>query len=195
MYESSYISMLKFENKYLKPINKKLDILDIGSQDINGSYKPIFKNKNYNYFGADQSEGKNVDIILDNPYDWKKLKSNSFDVVISGQAFEHIEYFWITMSEVIRVLKNGGICCIIAPSSGFEHKFPLDCWRIFPDGFKAIARMNRLTIMDCYMFDDFESISDTSETWKDSVLIAKKNLSFKSIIRNYFINKLLKKTI
>lgn len=34
--------------------------------------------------------------MLKNPYDWQEIETDSFDLVISGQAFEHIEFFWIT---------------------------------------------------------------------------------------------------
>ena len=75
----------------------------------------------------DMTPGKNVDIVLPSPYRWRGIESNSVDVLISGQAFEHIEFFWITMLEIARVLKPGGLCCIIAPSGGAEHKYPVDC--------------------------------------------------------------------
>ena len=107
--------MEKFKENYLDP-NKKLKILDIGSNDVNGSYQSIFSEPNWNYEGADIESGKNVDILLPNPYDWKAIKSNCYDVVISGQAFEHIEYFWITILQINRILKLGGIACIIAHS-------------------------------------------------------------------------------
>ena len=71
--------------------------------------------------------GDNVDIVLNDPYHWKEFKSNSIDVLISGQAFEHIQYIWISILEVVRVLKPGGLGCIIVPSSGVENRYPFDC--------------------------------------------------------------------
>ena len=88
----------------------------------------------------DLSEGENVDLVLSDPYSWSEIRSSSVDVFVSGQAFEHIEFFWQTMLEIARALKPGGLCCIIAPSGGPEHKYPLDCWRFYPDGFRALAR-------------------------------------------------------
>lgn len=182
MHNSSYDKMKVFVDNQLNE-SEEYRIIDIGSQDVNGSYKPLFQKENWTYVGCDMIEGNNVDIILKDIYNWKEMKSNSYDIVISGQAFEHIEYFWITMFEVSRILKPGGMCCIIAPSRGFEHKYPLDCWRFYPDGFKSLARYAYLDLIDAYTQWDMGSYSDGSDTWGDSVLIAQKpHLSIKEKI-------------
>ncbi len=106
--------MKKFKEKYLKE-NKELKILELGSQDVNGTYKRIFKNPNWDYIGLDIEKGKNVDIVLKNPYTWKEIKNNSIDIIISGQVLEHTEYFWLIMLEISKKLKSQGIACIIVP--------------------------------------------------------------------------------
>lgn len=161
-----------FAEKYLTKFrNNKISILDVGSQDVGGegggSYKNIFGNKNWKYVGADMKKGNNVDIVIKDVYRWKEIDSNSFDVVVSGQAFEHVEYFWLTMKEVKRVLKKDGLCCIIAPSSGPEHKYPLDCWRFYPDGFKALAKYAEMETLESYL-------DDSNSVWRDCVLICRK---------------------
>jgi SAM-dependent methyltransferase len=118
--------------------------------------------------------GANVDLVLTNPYQWKELGSNSFDVVVSGQALEHIEYFWLAMLEINRVLKPGGLCCIIAPSGGPEHRYPVDCWRFYPDGFRAMARYARLEELEVYAQWDSELYPNRDPRWADCVLIARK---------------------
>ena len=82
--------------------------------------------------------------------DWPELKSRSVDVLVSGQTFEHTEFFWETIMEIYPVLKPGGLCCIIAPATGNEHRFPLDCWRIFADGFRALARYAGLEVLHAH---------------------------------------------
>jgi SAM-dependent methyltransferase len=95
-------------------------------------------------------------------------------VLISGQAFEHIEFFWLTMLEIARVLKPGGICCLIAPSGGFEHKYPVDCWRFYPDGFLALSRFAGFTTLECFYRTESSDYSDDSNLWQDTVLVAQK---------------------
>ena len=97
--------------------------------------------------GLDMTDGKNVDVVAKDPYKFP-LESNSFDLVISGQAFEHIEFPWLTIREIERVLKPGGFAIIIAPSSGAEHRYPNDCWRFYPDGMRALGKWAKLDCME-----------------------------------------------
>ena len=94
---------------------------------------------------------------------------------LPGQTFEHIEYFWITILEIWRVLKPGGIVCIIAPSAGNQHRFPVDCWRFYPDGFTALCKYVGLQPRQIYtQWQPKGTYPDSSDSWKDSVLIAEK---------------------
>ncbi|MBD2206522.1 methyltransferase domain-containing protein [Calothrix sp. FACHB-1219] len=197
MHQSSLDKMLNFKNKYLNNReSENLKILDIGSQDINGSYKPIFNVPQWQYYGADMQGGNNVDIVLKNPYQWQEIKSNSIDVLISGQAFEHIEFFWITALEIARVLKADGLCCIIAPAGGYEHRYPVDCWRFYPDGFSALARFAQLEVLDVSTQWESLNYADGSDRWQDSVLVAKKpKLSPKNLLKNQIKHWLLYKLV
>jgi len=167
--------MIKFRDQHLSPKKKQpLRILDLGSQDVNGSYRPLFSKHPWEYIGLDMQGGDNVDIILQTPYVWNEVASGSADVLISGQAFEHIEYFWVTMLEVARVLKPNGICCILAPSSGPEHRYPLDCWRFYPDGMVSLARFAQMEVIDATTQWQDMGYTDGSDTWHDSMLICRK---------------------
>lgn len=177
MHVSSFLRMKWFKNDFLNSFqSEKLKILDIGSCDVNGSYKPLFQEENWEYFGLDIQKGSNVDIIVKDIYNWIEISSEDFDVIISGQAFEHIDFFWLTMSEIQRVLKVGGLCCIIAPSSGSEHKYPVDCYRFYEDGMKALANYVGFEILHVSSAKEKDNLSfeDNECEWKDSILVAKK---------------------
>jgi len=174
VHQSSYIKMETFRQKYLNGREKDpLRIYDLGSQDVNGNYRPIFAEPAWTYVGIDMTPGKNVDVALGTPYVWRELTSKSADVLISGQAFEHIRYFWITMFEIERVLKPGGICCILAPSSGPEHRYPVDCWRFYPDGMSSLASFVEFEVLE--ISTDWEgSTYPDSVGWHDSMLVCRK---------------------
>lgn len=169
MHKSSYKKMSWFKNNYLNT-NEKLKILDIGSLDSsNGfNYKAIFNNANWKYDGLDIKKGLNVDILVSNIYNWDIIKDSSYDVIISGQFFEHLNYFWIIMEEINRVLKPGGYCCIIAPSSGPQHGKLNDCYRFNEAGMKSLA--------EYVNFEVIHTSTNTSDEnpWHDSCLVAKK---------------------
>jgi len=175
LHKSSFEKMKRFRDQYLLPWKQEnLTIYDLGSMDVNGSYRPLFDNPSWHYTGLDMAPGDNVDVVLDNPYKWREIGTHRADVLISGQAFEHIEFFWITMLEVARVLKPGGLCCIIAPSGGPEHRYPVDCWRFYRDGFAAMARFARIKVMEIVVHEGSETYADLSHQWGDVMLIGQK---------------------
>lgn len=177
MHTSSILRMKWFEENYVSKINKdKIKVLDVGSYDVNGSYKSIFVDKKYEYIGLDMEEGPNVDIVLKNPYDWSEIETDTFDVILSGQTFEHIEFFWITIAEMARVLKKDGLLCIIAPNGFGEHRYPVDCYRFFSDGMIALARYVSLEPLHTHTncAPDSDHTDWYSKIDADSVLIAKK---------------------
>jgi SAM-dependent methyltransferase len=175
VHQSSLDKMRAFRARYLSEREKQqLLILDLGSQDINGTYRPLFENPRWTYIGVDLTAGRNVDVVLSDPYDWSEIPTAHADLVISGQAFEHIEWFWLTMLQIGRVLKPGGLCCLICPAAGPEHRYPVDCWRFYPDGLAALARFAGLNVISVSTQWQAEGYSDGSDDWKDSMLVCEK---------------------
>ena len=176
MHQSSYDKMAGFCRDYLGARKSvPLTIVDLGSCDYNGSYRALFDLPPWRYLGVDLQPGPNVDLVLRDPYSWRELKSGSVDVLVSGQTFEHTEFFWETILEIARVLKPGGLCCLIAPASGPEHRYPLDCWRIFADGFRALARHARLNVLYARtQWEELPQYDSESNKWHESILIAQK---------------------
>lgn len=179
MHTSSYISMENFYKKYMTG-RGKCTVLDVGSQMIDGqqkvgSYKNIFAEEpDIKYVGCDMVDGLNVDIVLADPYKWDNIPEDSFDYVITGQMFEHVEYPWHTMMEIARVLKPGGMCCVIAPSAGPMHNYPLDCYRYYPDGLAALAKYAGLEVVEAYAQWEPDKYPYLNKMWHDAVLIARK---------------------
>ena len=135
MHKESYDIMERFVDKYLDK-NECLEILDVGSYDVNGTYKPLFQCPKWNYYGLDMVNGPNVDYVSKSDYDFGVDKQ--FDVIVSGNCLEHVEAPWKWTKEVEKVTKKGGIICIITPFSIGEHRHPVDCWRILPDAYRYL---------------------------------------------------------
>lgn len=149
MHPSSIALMSLFIDKYLKN-EPSFTVLDVGSMSVSGgAYNELFKNPNWIYKGLDVEAGPNVDIIAPNPYNWPVV-NDSYDVVISGQCMEHVEAIWLWVKEIERVCKPNGLVCIIAPWKWGIHRYPVDCWRILPDGLVYIMTKHcKFKMLDC----------------------------------------------
>ena len=139
MHTSAMLRMSWFVDNYVKG-KGKVRVLDVGSYNVNGCMRPLFDGTEAEYFGLDIEAGPNVDIVMNEPYNWDNIPDESFDFVISANAFEHIEYPWLTIKLIYSKLKHGGIACIHAPLAIGEHRYPTDCYRYYSDGFRALAK-------------------------------------------------------
>ena len=123
----------------------------------------------------DIQSGNNVDIVVTDIYNWLEVEDNLYDVVISGQFFEHLEFFWLTMSQIERVLKPGGYVCIIVPSNGPKHGGDMpNCYRFYEDGLNAMAKYVDLEVLHASV-DNREQ----ANPWNDACLVAHKPGSLK----------------
>ncbi len=163
--------MQSFVDGYLGDFrNTPLRVLDVGCQIVmegHRTYRTLFDSPHWEFVGLDVEAGLNVDVAVAEPYDWAEIDADSFDVVISGQALEHVPKFWLTACEVTRALKPGGITMLMAPSGGFEHRYPVDCWRFYADGMTAIADHAGCEIVEC-------GTDWASRPWADSYLVMRK---------------------
>ena len=92
-------------------------VLDIGSLDINGNTRYLFTGGTYT--GIDIGPGANVDVVCRG----HEYRSESpFDVVISGECFEHDEMYIQTLKNATRLLRSGGLFIFTCASTGrAEH--------------------------------------------------------------------------
>jgi SAM-dependent methyltransferase len=134
-------------------------VLDVGGADFNGTYRPLFADCKFTSL-----DFANADVVVTG-YDWP-LADASFDAVISGQTFEHDPRFWLTMKNIARVLRPGGHVILIVPSRGPVHKYPIDCYRFYPDSMKALADWAGLTLI--------KTVWNHDSAWHDLGAVFKK---------------------
>lgn len=160
MHELSKASMQRCVEKHAPTPGDgaRLRVLDVGSMDVNGSYRALFDPQTSDYTGVDLEDGNGVDLVLESPYTLP-FDDGAFDLIVSGQMLEHNEFFWLTFKEMMRVLRPDGLCYLIAPSRGEIHRYPADCYRFYPDGYRALAKYTRTQIIDCWV--------DTENPWGD----------------------------
>lgn len=173
MHESAFRKAQLFRKVMLAPFESAaLDVLDVGSAVVAGGHasnREAFANPHWRYVGLDIEAGPNVDLIVAEPYDWREVADASFDIVTCSQVFEHTEFFWITILEIGRVLKPGGLAFIVAPGSGPLYRYPVDCWRFYDDGMPALAKWADLDVLDAQV--QWRPVYGKGDMWRDAAIV------------------------
>lgn len=113
---------------------KNVNVIDVGSKDINGNNRRLFSRSHY--IGIDLSEGKNVDVVgrahLVIPGLQRVLSPNAvwspdtprieyedkFDTIISTECLEHDKFINQTLLAMYSKLKKGGLLVITCAGDG-----------------------------------------------------------------------------
>ena len=175
MHKTAMENAGRFFSTYLE--GRTVTIADIGAQDVNGSLRDVAP-REATYIGVDFIDGKGVDVVLDDPYTLP-FDDNSLDAVISSSCFEHSEFFWLLFLEIMRVLRPDGLLYLNVPSNGVFHRYPVDCWRFYPDSGVALRNWARRNGIDAELLESYTSGQDGGG-WNDLVCVFLKEKSFAS---------------
>jgi len=166
-------------------------VLDFGSGTSRAqtlTHRSLLQAYDCDYTGVDIRAGDNIDVVMPKPYRIP-LKSRSFDVVLSGQVFEHVPFYWASLLEIARVMKPRAYFFMTVPSRGHEHS-TYDCWRFYPDGLRAMAAWSRLSLREAFTDfpptvggrkHDFKAIDDVNYYWGDTVGVFQKPARYPSL--------------
>lgn len=183
----------RFFEVYCNSWSKSKLIVDIGAQDVNGSLRSVSPTA-ARYVGVDFVEGKGVDVILDDPYRLP-FETDSVDAIVCSSCFEHSQFFWLVFLEILRVLKPSGLLYLNAPSNGFVHKYPVDCWRFYPDAGHAMVEWGRRNGYKPALLESFvggRSQGKVSEggMWNDFVAVFVKDEDCKTLYAERVVHSL-----
>ena len=160
-----------------------VSVVDIGAQDVNGSLRQVCP-QSFKYIGVDFQKAKGVDIVLQDPYKLP-FDDESIDIVVTSSCFEHSEMFWLSYLEILRVLKPTGILYLNAPSDGAVHKYPVDCWRFYPDSGRALVSWSRRNGFDSILLECYTQIGGG---WQDYVAIFLKDGKYRNKYTDHILN-------
>ena len=146
-----------FFDTYVKKLGE-VTVVDIGAQDVNGSLRQVCPS-NAKYIGVDFAKARGVDVVLDDPYKLP-FEDNSIDVIVSSSCFEHSEMFWLLFLEIVRILKPEGLFYLNAPSFCGFHRYPVDCYRFFPDSGNALAKWGSRNGFNTIVLEHYTMVSD-----------------------------------
>jgi SAM-dependent methyltransferase len=127
------------------------DVLDVGSLDVNGSVRPLVEARDpASYVGVDVVSGPGVDKVVDANDLVDTFGVDSFDVVISTECLEHVQDWQRAISQMVAVLRPGGVLVWTTRSPGFLFHHPPDRWRYTPAGMvEILARLGLQALLVC----------------------------------------------
>lgn len=126
-----------------------LSVLEIGSLDVNGNLRDVFSKQSYT--GLDMQSGPNVDVVADAHHLMRRFARGAFDVVVYSDTIEHDDAFWLTLDQIHKAVKHGGLFFVSLPTIEFQvfHQHPDDYWRFTPSAFdKIILNPKRYTVLE-----------------------------------------------
>lgn len=90
-------------------------VLEIGSYDVNGSIRKVFSAAT-DYVGVDLVSGPGVDLVI---YGHQVDHANgTYDLVVSGECFEHDPHWQDTFANMVRMTRPGGLVAFTCASHG-----------------------------------------------------------------------------
>jgi SAM-dependent methyltransferase len=149
-------------------------VIELGSQDVNGSLRACCPSR-FRYCGVDFVAGNGVDVLLTDPYKLP-FDDGSVDIVITSSCFEHSEMFWVLFLEVMRILKPRGLLYLNVPSNGAFHRWPVDCWRFYPDSGHALVAWAQHNGMQPAVLESYIGEQGV-DIWNDFVAIFVKDVA------------------
>lgn len=194
MHSAAFINLQRFFNIYLNKFSNP-EIIDFGGASIAKKKTALdvlqkYENIDFKYKSVDINKGSNVDIVLANPYSFSEIKPESVDIVISTSTFEHVEFFWLSFLEILKILKPNGLFYLNAPSNGDFHRFEKDCWRYYPDSANALVKWGKYNKFSPLLLENYTSKQLIEGGWNDYVAVFLKDEKFinnfkERIIYNY----------
>jgi SAM-dependent methyltransferase len=144
-------------------------VLDIGSLNVTGDITHQFRASEY--VGVDIGPGNNVThVARGEDLDWK---SNYFDVVISGECFEHNPAWKGTFSNMVRMTRPGGLVLMTCAStfrtehgttrSDFGTGAPL-CVGQGIEYYRNLSPRDLRRVIDESSFEDFKIFQNWAES-------------------------------
>jgi hypothetical protein len=189
----------------------KPDVLEIGSKfyspDTFIDYRKLCYDHNLNYFGADLSEGRNVDMAIDFTNDISVIKeklNTKFKTVICCSVLEHVKDIFKFSQNVSEIVDKGGVIFVSVPFVWEFHGYPNDYWRFTPAGIEYLFDQFIFPVeyrtISSHLPYDMEPLSDNPNHFCYSTLLGGTNnpkldgnrINYLKVLYNLFIRKKFK---
>ncbi len=201
-------------NQYLWVKNNlnmiKSNVLEIGSKFYDTStfndFRKLCSDKGVEYVGADLSEGKNVDIVLD--FTLSSLAVNQklnqkFNTVICCSVMEHVKDIFAFANNVSEIVEEDGVLFLSVPFTWEYHGYPNDYWRFTPAAveylFKDFTFPNEYRTISSHIPNDIKPLHENPNHFCYSTILegspnpekVKSKTNLLKTIYHIFFNKII----
>lgn len=144
MHKNSRLLFEKYARSYFQPEHR---VLEIGPDRHPSTYQQIV-GATATWDTLDFASRNDVPLTYrtTDEYDFPAPDA-TYDVVFAAQVIEHVRKIWRWMPELARVCRPGGVVIVINPVSWHYHESPVDCWRIYPEGMRALCEDAGLEVL------------------------------------------------
>jgi SAM-dependent methyltransferase len=153
MHTNSRLLFQKYAKEYFRP---GMRVLEIGPDATPSTFQEMVNDTSIVWHTLDLGDDPSLTYRALSEYEYP-VESACYDIVLSVQVIEHVRQIWVWIQELARVCKPGGFVITINPVSWPYHEAPIDCWRAFPEGMRALYEHARLEVM----FSRWESLEGT----------------------------------
>lgn len=93
-----------------------------------------------------------------------QCSDEEFDAIVSLHVLHHCRRPWLLVPELVRICKAGGLVIVQESMYEKEHRHPVDCGRIWPEGLKALLSDAGLAIEKLVVASGMAGISETKNS-------------------------------
>jgi SAM-dependent methyltransferase len=139
-------SRLLFEKYAAQYFRDGMRVLEIGPDGFPSTYRSLMGGRPIEWHTLDCYDSPKLTYPSAGEYNFP-VSDEAYDITFSGQVIEHVRKPWKWLPELARVTRTGGLLITINPVSWTYHEAPVDCWRIYPEGMRALYEEARVQVV------------------------------------------------
>lgn len=147
--------------RYAKPyFEPGMRVLEVGPRFFPSEFQQALGDPSIGWDTVDIDADPRLTYVTDEPYRFP-IPDALYDVVLAANVLEHVPAVWRWIKELARVCRVGGLVITINPVNWRFHEWPVDCWRAYPEGMRALHDEAHL--------ETLLSRAESTEGWRDRV--------------------------
>lgn len=143
MHNNTLLLFNKYAKSYFKPNSR---VIEVGPDGPPSSLQQSVGDSSIQWESVGLDAGAALTYAVTDEYSYP-LDSDIADIVVAANVMEHVRKPWVWIRELARICKPGGYVITINPVSWPFHEYPVDCWRAYPDGMKALYEDTHLKVI------------------------------------------------